>query len=85
MAGVGCWTSHSQGATRFGGWNADGVKRFNQLCALIVTDHKNNGAFNIDYLTTMTTQLHRQITVQKQLMQLWHMMSLIVKSFKYRE
>jgi len=38
------------------GMLADGGKRFSDLCALVVTDHKNTGEFGIDYLTTMTTQ-----------------------------
>jgi len=29
----GGWTSYSKGATRFGGWKFDGVKRFNELWA----------------------------------------------------
>jgi len=33
--GGGGWTSHSKGATRFGGWNTDRVKGFNEICAFI--------------------------------------------------
>ena len=54
--GGGWWTSHSKGATRFGGWNADGVKRFNELCAFVAKDCENNSGFDIDYLNTMKMQ-----------------------------
>jgi len=54
--GGGCWTSNSQRAICFGGWNTDGVQRFNELCAVVVTDHKNNGKFDTDYLSMMTMQ-----------------------------
>jgi len=54
--GGGCWTSNSQGAIWFGGLNTDGVQRFNELCAVVVTDCKNNGKFDTDYLSMMTTQ-----------------------------
>ena len=37
--GGGQLTSHSKGATRFGGWNADGAKRFNELCTFVAKDH----------------------------------------------
>ncbi len=54
--GGGGWTSHSKGATRFGGWNTDRVKGFNELCAFIAKDCENNGGFNIDYHNTMKMQ-----------------------------
>jgi len=54
--GGGRWTSHSKGATRFGGWNAEGVKRFNELCAFVAKDREINGGFDVDYLNTMKMQ-----------------------------
>jgi len=54
--GGGQWTSHSKGATRFGGWNAEGVKRFNELCAFVAKDQEINGGFDMDYLNTMKMQ-----------------------------
>jgi len=54
--GGGQWTSHSKGATRFGGWNSDGVKWFNELCAFLAKDHGNNGGFDIGNHKTMKMQ-----------------------------
>jgi len=64
--GGGCWTSNSQGAICFGGWNTDGVQRFNELCAVVVTDCKNNGKFNTDYLSMMTMQTKNNKKLQMQ-------------------
>jgi len=50
------WASHSKDATTFGGWNADGVKRFSELCAFVAKDCENNGDFDIDYLNAMKIQ-----------------------------
>jgi len=43
--GGGGWTSHSKGTPRFGKWNADGVKRFNELCAFFAKNCEKNSDF----------------------------------------
>jgi len=35
---------------------SDDVQRVNEICAVVVTDHKDNGEFDNDYLSMMTMQ-----------------------------
>jgi len=47
--GGGKYTEHAWGATRFCGWNSDGIQRFNKLCKMVQNDREHNGDDDVEF------------------------------------
>jgi len=59
--GGGRWTSDANGGTKYGGWNVDGIKRFNELCQHVKTNRTSYPAFDHEFSTKSPTNVTKRL------------------------
>ena len=59
--GGGRWTSDANRGTKYGGWNVDGIKQFNELCQHVKTNRTSYPAFDNEFLKKSPTNATKRL------------------------
>ncbi len=57
--GGGHWTSDANGGTKYGGWNVEGMKQFNELCQQVKINRTLYPEFENEFLKKVTNQCNK--------------------------